>query len=201
MTDLFGVQVFDLEKLKESTCGALPAYDFKAVADPQRRERRSHIRRRNSGDHHQSVRQRGNRALSLAGIGRLPDRKSRFIRTTYGHFIRGWADVPERTVAPTLRRRNRSRLGNSRKSTGRRPGNTCRFSGETSRTVANCSSCSTWMRTPIVSHCISPESSSLQLSAPLRRKSAPHSETGSRFDLAPWGWAVLTGVSAGGDGK
>lgn len=33
MTDLFGVQVFDLERLKEGGCGPLPAYDFKAVAE------------------------------------------------------------------------------------------------------------------------------------------------------------------------
>ena len=33
MADLFGAQVFDLEKLKEPTCGPLPAFDFKAVAE------------------------------------------------------------------------------------------------------------------------------------------------------------------------
>ncbi len=33
MTDLFGLQVFDLEQLKEPACGPLPAFDFKAVAE------------------------------------------------------------------------------------------------------------------------------------------------------------------------
>ncbi len=33
MTDLFGAQVYDLERLEESVCGPLPAFDFKAIME------------------------------------------------------------------------------------------------------------------------------------------------------------------------
>lgn len=35
LAQVFGVQVYDLEKLDEDACGGIPAHDFKAIARPQ----------------------------------------------------------------------------------------------------------------------------------------------------------------------
>ena len=200
MTDLFGVQVFDLEKLKESTCGALPAYDFKAVADPKG----GNVEATFADGTPAIITNRygkGGTVLYLSQVSAAYQIEKPFYPN----------DIP--VISYEDGQTFRNELSRRLSAAGIAPGwefeeidreETRKYLQIFRRNLPDGRKLLFVLNMDEKPHCFSLHFPGIEQLATLGSSSEeerPALGSRTRFDLAPWGWAVLTGVSAGGDGK